>query len=208
MDIIKYYKIDTLLSLDIRYKKEEIPNKRNMNMFIQSDGEIKYNYTKHNLLPFAEFDYIPGNESFQVIDTKYGKWSVVICYDINYPMFINSLSKKNIDVLIVPSWDYPDVAEFQSLEARYKAIEGGFNLIKNTAYGVVIASDFKGRILNYFSGINGQDFFVVSELYKYGKITLYSYIGQWFNLIYLLGIFCVILWPNKELIENVKIKNI
>ena len=112
MDIIKYYKIDTLLSLDIRYKKEEIPNKRNMNMFIQSDGEIKYNYAKHNLLPFAEFDYIPGNESLQVIDTKYGKWSVVICYDINYPMFINSLSKKNIDVLIVPSWDYPDVAEF------------------------------------------------------------------------------------------------
>ena len=58
LDIIKNYKIDTLLSLDIHLKKEEIPNKRNMNMFIQSNGEIKYNYTKHNLIPFAEFDYI------------------------------------------------------------------------------------------------------------------------------------------------------
>ena len=64
MDIIKYYKIDTLLSLDIRYKKEEIPNKRNMNMFIQSDGEIKYNYTKHNLLPFAEFDNLISWKNF------------------------------------------------------------------------------------------------------------------------------------------------
>ena len=122
LDIIKNYKIDTLLSLDIHLKKEEIPNKRNMNMFIQSNGEIKYNYTKHNLIPFAEFDYIPSNEPLQLINTKYGKLSVVICYDINYPMFINSLSKKNIDILIVPSSDYPGVAEFQSMEARYKAI--------------------------------------------------------------------------------------
>ena len=61
-------------------------------------------------------------ERSKTINTKYGKLSVVICYDINYPLFINSLSKKNIDILIVPSWDYPGVAEFQSMEARYKAI--------------------------------------------------------------------------------------
>ena len=207
IDIIKYYKIDTLLSLDIFLKKEEIPNKRNMNMFIQSNGEIKYNYTKHNLIPIVEFEFIPSKEPFQVINTKYGKLSVVICYDINYPIFINSLSKKNIDILIVPSWDYPGVAEFQSMEARYKAIEGGFNLIKNTADGVTIASDYKGRILNYFSGRDGQDFFIVSELYKHGRVTLYSYIGQWFNYIYLIGIFFVIFCRNSEIIENIKIKN-
>ena len=207
LDLIKYYKIDTLLSLDIRYKKAEIRSKQNMNMFIQSNGEIKYNYTKHNLIPIVEFDYIPSNEPLQVINTKYGKLSVVICYDINYPMFINSLSKKNIDILIVPSWDYPGVAEFQSKEARYKAIEGGFNLIKNTANGVVIASDYKGRILNYFSGKDCQDYFIVSELYKHGVITLYSYIGQWFNFIYLIGIFIVIYWPNNELNEELKIKS-
>ena len=207
LDMVKYYKIDTLLSLDIRYKKEEIPNKRNMNMFIQSNGEIKYNYTKHNLLPFAEFDYFPTDEPLQVVNTKYGKLSAVICYDVNYPIFINSLSKMNLDILIVPSWDYSSVAEFQSQEARYKAIEGGFNLIKNTAEGVVIASDYKGRILNYFSAKGCEDYFIVSELYKHGVVTLYSYIGQWFNLIYLLGIFIVIYWPDNELIEKVKIKN-
>ena len=207
LDMIKYYKIDTLLSLDIHYKKEEIPNKRNMNMFIQSNGEIKYNYTKHNLLPFAEVDYFPTDEPLQVVNTKYGKLSAVICYDVNYPIFINSLSKMNLDILIVPSWDYSSVAEFQSQEARYKAIEGGFNLIKNTADGVVIASDYKGRILSYFFGFENQDYFIVSEVYKHGVVTLYSYIGQWFNLIYLLGIFIVIYWPENELNEKVKIKN-
>ena len=207
LEMIKYYKINTLLSLDIRYKKPEIRSKQNMNMYIQSNGEILYNYTKHNLIPFVEFDYFPSKEPLKVLNTNFGKLSTVICYDINYPIFINSLSRKNLDILIVPSWDYPGVAEFQSKEARYKAIEGGFNLIKNTANGVVIASDYKGRILNYFSGKNCQDYFIVSELYKHGIVTLYSYIGQWFNFIYLIGIIIVIYWPNNELIEKEKIKN-
>ena len=207
LEMIKYYKINTLLSLDIRYKKPEIRSKQNMNMYIQSNGEIIYNYTKHNLIPFVEFDYFPSKEPLKVLNTNFGKLSTVICYDINYPIFINSLSRKNLDILIVPSWDYPGVAEFQSKEARYKAIEGGFNLIKNTANGVVIASDYKGRILNYFSGKNCQDYFIVSELYKHGIVTLYSYIGQWFNFIYLIGIIIVIYWPNNELIEKEKIKN-
>ena len=39
----------------------------------------------------------------------------------------------------------------------------------------------------------------MSEVYKHGKITLYSFIGQWFNFIYLFGIFFVIYcFENKE----------
>ena len=206
LDMVKYYNIDTLLSLDIRYKMKEIRSKQNMNIYIQSNGEIIYNYTKHNLIPFVEFDYFPSNSPLQVLNTKMGKLSTVICYDINYPMFINSLSRKNLDILIVPSWDYPGVAEFQSKEARYKAIEGGFNLIKNTANGVVIASDYKGRILNYFSGKDCQDYFIVSELYKHGVKTLYSYIGQGFNFIYLIALLIVIYWKDVEQFGSDKIK--
>ena len=206
LDMVRYYNIDTLLSLDIRYKMKEIRSKQNMNIYIQSNGEILYNYTKHNLIPFVEFDYFPSNSPLQVLNTKMGKLSTVICYDINYPMFINSLSRKNLDILIVPSWDYPGVAEFQSKEARYKAIEGGFNLIKNTANGVVIASDYKGRILNYFSGKDCEDYFIVSELYKHGVKTLYSYIGQGFNISYLIVLLIVIYWKDDEKFGNDKIK--
>ena len=163
INFVKFFKINTLISLDIRYKRSETRSKQNMNLFIDDKGKILYEYTKHNLIPFVEFDYFPSKEPLQAINTKLGKISTVICYDINYPLFINSLSRNHLDMLIVPSWDYPGVAEFQSKEARYKAIEGGFNLIKNTANGVVIASDYKGRILSYFSGENCEDYFIVSE---------------------------------------------
>ena len=202
LKFVKIYKINTLLSLDIRYKRKEIRNKQNMNIFINYKGEILYEYTKHNLIPFVEFDYFPTKEPLKIIETKIGKMSTVICYDINYPMFINSLSRKNLDLLIVPSWDYPGVAEFQSKEARYKAIEGGFNLIKNTANGVVIASDYKGRILTYFYDENCKDYFIVSEIYKNGIKTLYSYIGNIFNFIYLIALILVIYYPDKKNIEK------
>ena len=207
INYVKFFKINTLISLDIRYKRNEVRSKQNMNIFIDDKGKILYQYTKHNLIPFVEFDYFPSKEPLQAINTKLGKMSTVICYDINYPLFINSLSRNHLDMLIVPSWDYPGVAEFQSKEARYKAIEGGFNLIKNTANGVVIASDYKGRILSYFSGENCQDYFIVSELYKHGVKTLYSYIGRFFNFIYLISLIFVIYYPDEEDdIKQLKIK--
>ena len=204
LNIVKFYKINTLMSLDIRYKKKEVRSKQNMNIFINDKGKILYEYTKHNLIPFVEFDYFPSKESLKVLNTSLGRMSTVICYDINYPIFINSLSRQNLDILIVPSWDYIGVAEFQSKEARYKAIEGGFNLIKNTANGVVIASDYKGRILTYYSGKDCQDYFIVTELYKHGVKTLYSYIGRVFNLVYLIALIIIIYYQENEN-ENVVI---
>ena len=84
-----------------------------MNLYINDKGEILYEYTKHNLIPFVEYDYFPLKKPLKALNTKIGRFSTVICYDINYPIFINFLSRNNLDVLIVQSWDYPGVSEFQ-----------------------------------------------------------------------------------------------
>lgn len=81
-----------------------------MNIFIK--GQILYNYTKHNLIPFVEDDHISSKHPLKVLNTKIGKISTVNCYDINYPMFINSLSKNHLDILIVSSWDYQVLPNF------------------------------------------------------------------------------------------------
>ena len=122
-----------------------------------------------------------------------GKLTIAICYDINFPYFINSLSRKHFDILLIPSWDWEGIAEFHSNNAKYRAIEGGFNLIKNTVNGITISIDAKGRVLSYHIGRDYGDYFLTSTVNKKGIKTLYSYIGFLFNFLYIIVLCCILI---------------
>lgn len=184
------YHIFILLPLDIA---EDEKNFKNEAILISDEGEVLYNYQKQHFVPIIEKDYYEDMDKVEVIETKLGKLTTVICYDINYPNFINSLSRKHFDILLVPSWDWPGMAEYHSNEIRYRAIEGGFNLVKNTANGIVISSDTRGRTLTYFIGNGYEDYFIISTINKKGVKTFYSYIGFIFNYLYILCLACILI---------------
>ena len=153
-----------------------------------------------------ESEYYEDLDELKVIDTKYGRISIVICYDINFPNFINSLGKKHIDLLFAPAWDWDSIAEWHSNDARYRAIEGGFNLIKNTANGIIITTDDRGRALTYFIARDNEDYNVVSTLRIKGSKTLYSYICEFFNYFYLVALILVL--TLDKIIEWYKLKKL
>ena len=184
------YHIFILLPIDV---EEDRTSNKNEAILISDEGELLYQYQKQHLVPIIEKDYYEDMEKVEVIETKLGKLTTVICYDINYPYFINSLSRKHFDILLVPSWDWPGIAEYHSNEIRYRAIEGGFNLVKNTANGIVISSDTRGRTLSYYIGKDCEDYFVISTVNKKGVKTLYSYIGFLFNYLYILCLICILI---------------
>lgn len=183
------YNINTALTLDVEFN-----NKTNQNMaiFISNNGEVLYTYSKHHLIPYVEMDYTEGDSDIKILDTNMGKLTIVICYDIDFPNFINNISRKHIDLLLVLSWDYPGIAEYHSNEARYRAIEGGFNLIKNTAHGNTIVSDYKGNILSTYFSQECEDYFVISNINNHRVKALYSYIGFFFNYLYLIAIAAIL----------------
>ena len=190
-ELAKQYNIYVLLPLDICYDEF---NNTNEAILINNNGTILYNYQKQHLIPYIEKDYYEYMDEVKAIDTNLGiKMTVAICYDINFPYFLNSLSRNHFDLLLVPSWDWDGIAEFHSNEAKYRAIEGGFNLIKNTANGIVISNDYKGRTLSYYIGKNCEDYFVISTVNKKGVKTLYSYIGFLFNYLYIFAFICVLI---------------
>ena len=129
----------------------------------------------------------------EVIDTNLGKITTVICYDINFPYFINLLSRKHFDLLLVPSWDWDGIAEYHSNEVKYKAIEGGFNVVKNTANGIVLSCDTKGRTLSYYIGRDCEDYFIINTVNQKGIKTLYSYIGFLFNYLYIISLVAILI---------------
>ena len=135
-----------------------------------------------------EPEYHTNMTEFKIFDTELGSLGVVICYDIDYPDYLNQLSRLGLDTLLVPSWDWKAVTEFHSTELRFRAIENGFNTMKVTANGITLSTDYKGRFLSFLKGDKCEEFFVLTSLYKKGTKTLYSKIGGFFNYIYLVAL--------------------
>jgi len=184
--------IFVLLPLDIAQDDEGEDN-TNEAILISDKGKPIYYYIKQHLVPYLEIDYSTPSDEVKVVNTTLGKMTVVICYDINFPYFINNLSREHFDILLIPSWDWDGIAEFHSFELRYRTIENGFNAIKNTANGNTISIDYKGRILSYFISKECEDYFLVNTINIKGVTTLYSYIGIYFNYLYLLVIICILI---------------
>ena len=189
-ELAEKYNIFIVLPLDV---EEDEHHNTNEAILISEKGDVLYNYQKQHLIPYIEKDYYENMDKVEVIDTKYGKLTTAICYDINFPYFLNLLSRKHFDLLLVPSWDWEGIAEYHSNELKYRAIEGGFNAIKNTANGITISNDAKGRTLTYYREKDYEDYFVISTVNRKGVKTLYSYIGFLFNYIYIISIICILI---------------
>ena len=188
-ELAKLYSIYVLLALDVCHNETYCTNEA---VLISDKGDILYEYQKQHLIPFTESIYYENMEKTYTVNTSFGNVGVVICYDINYPNYLNSLSREHFDLLLVPSWDWDSIAEWHSNEAKYRAIEGGFNLVKITAHGYVISCDTRGRTLSYVRN-EGKDYNVINTVNNKGVKTLYSYIGIFFNYLYLIALVAIIL---------------
>ena len=205
------YNIFVVLPLDVVYGNYN----KNEAILISNKGKVLYNYEKNHLIPLIESKYRSNMTDFKTFKTDFGYFGVVICYDSDFAMYINHLSRLGLDTLLLPSWDWDSITDFHSLGNRFRSIENGFNTIKSAANGIALSYDYKGRILSYFQPSKCEDYFILSTLYKRGTWTLYSKIGKFFNYIYLIALIILViigrLTMNKEnimKIEKLKLKKI
>ena len=181
---------------------------KNEAILISDKGTILYNYQKKNLIPIMESEFINDMTEYKTVNTDIGYLTLAICYDINFPDYLNQLSRLGLDTLLVPSWDWDGITDYHSYNLRIRAIENGFNTMKSTAHGITLSNDYKGRILSYYRPNFCEDHFVLSSLYKRGTKTLYSYIGKFFNYLYLITLIIVVIIGRCSMInENNKETN-
>ena len=180
--LAKKYNIFVVLTLDVEYDKDYCKNEA---ILISDRGNILYNYEKKNLIPIMESEYHSNMTEYKTFNTELGQLGVVICYDIDFPYYLNRLSSLGLDTLLIPSWDWDGITEFHSAELRFRSIENGFNTMKSTANGITLSTDYKGRFLSYFQPNKCEDYYILSTVFKRGSRTLYLYIGIFFNYFYL-----------------------
>ena len=164
----------------------------NKSVMITPQGDIAYQYVKHNLLIGPESETtLRGPRVIDVIDTPYGRLSSVICLDMEYPAFMRLAGKQGVDIMLSGAIDGTTSSKgnpLHSIMASYRTIEEGFSLGRAGFYGQNEAVDYQGRLLGAANHFTAGDRTVVAHLPIKGSRTLYSRLGDFFPLLCAAGL--------------------
>ena len=159
----------------------------NKQLLINNKGQIEIDYTKRYLLGFGKHGetgvFKKGPEVIQTADTHYGRIGISICRDMSFPPYIRQAGKKNVDIMLSPSYDFP-----KSTSCLYslRSIENGFSFIRPVYNGISFAVDYNGKLLAQMDSDKTEDGILYANVPIKSIQTIYSIIGD------LLGWLCVI----------------
>ena len=180
------YLVFPLATIETNIAKRQEPQLvvENKSVMITPQGEIAYQYVKHNLLIGWESEHaVRGERQIEVIDTPYGKLSSVICLDMEYPDFMRLAGQQGVDIMLSGAIDGTPSSQgnpLHAIMASYRTIEEGFSLARGGFYGQNEAVDYQGRTVARANHYNGDDRTVVAQLPIEGAHTIYSQIGDVF----------------------------
>jgi apolipoprotein N-acyltransferase len=164
---------------------------RNSSVLFTPEGETGWEYAK--AFPAAGFEDVftePGAREIPYLDTPYGRIGQVICADMIHPGYLRQAAAKDIDLLLVPSWDTAAHTPSFTFASAYRTVEDGFTMVRITGDGQSAVID------PYYRNWAAQSSFDHGTINFYANVpvvsrtTFYGVIGFCFP--YLAGL-CLIL---------------
>jgi apolipoprotein N-acyltransferase len=131
---------------------------------------------------------VPGDGKLRALDTPDGRLSSIICFDGDFPQLLAQAGTLGADVMLDPSNDWRAIDPWHTQMASFRAIEQGFNLIRQTSQGLSAAFDYQGRRLAAMDHYQTADYAMVSQVPTRGVRTIYSRLGDWFAWLCLAGL--------------------
>lgn len=103
-------------------------------------------YFKSRPVPGAE-NSVPGGTPPFEFDTPWGRMALVICFDADFNQWIRVLDSKKLRALFVPSFDWEDINPYHTQMAGFRAVEGGYPVVRIAQTGLSALFNAKGRQL-------------------------------------------------------------
>src|SRR5437764_320986 len=100
--------------------------------------------------------------------------------DEDFPQLVAQGGTLGADVVLDPSNDWPAIDPWHTQMASFRAIEQGFNLVRQTSQGLSAAFDYQGRRLAAMDHYQTTDYAMVSQVHTRGARTVYSRLTDWF----------------------------
>lgn len=158
---------------------EQAPNIRNQAILVTPAGKTAWIYDKSHPIPVLE-PYDAGPGELPVEDTPFGRLSTAICYDVDFPGTMRQGAERGADIMLLPSNEWEGIKKLHAERALFRAVEGGYSLVRPVSRGHSTVTDHQGRALatsDYFD-TNGDP--MVASVPAKGVTTVYGRIGDTF----------------------------
>ncbi len=154
---------------------------QNKLVLIDPTGYIKWQYLKARPTPGPEAAAaVKSDGRLRALDTPYGRIMGAICYDTDFPSLIAQAGASDADIVISPAGDWKAIDPRHTEMASFRAIEQGFNIVRQSKGGLSAAYDYQGRLLGQMDEYHAKDLSLVVEVPIGGVRTIYSRLGNWF----------------------------
>jgi len=174
-------------------------NKFLENKFILFDqtGKKAIDYWKNIAVPGGEAEVSNIKDTgILKTETTYGTVASAICFDLDCPDFLKQA--KGSDILLAPSNDWKEIDPLHTDMAKFRAIEQGFNLIRQTSFGLSQGSDYTGKVISEMDHFTDDGKVLITQLPTKGIKTIYSIIGDTFIVFCLLLLISIIVFLKKK----------
>jgi apolipoprotein N-acyltransferase len=99
---------------------------------------------------------------------------------MDFPGFINQLHDKNVDIMLVPGYDWPVITPYHTYVSSFRALELGFNMVRSASKGLSASFNYKGQLLSSMDYYKTNELILYSDIPTKGQKTLYSILGDYF----------------------------
>ena len=154
---------------------------QNKLVLIDPSGNIVWQYLKAHPTPGPESTLSVTSEGkLRSLGSHYGRISAAICYDMDFPRLIAQAGKLRAGILLSPASDWRAIDPRHTQIASFRAIEQGFNLVRQANAGLSAAYDYQGHTLAAVDAYTSPNADLIAEIPTQGTLTIYSILGDWF----------------------------
>ncbi|MEZ4796329.1 MAG: nitrilase-related carbon-nitrogen hydrolase [Flavobacteriaceae bacterium] len=135
---------------------------------------------------------VKGDQKLRIVETPYGKITGIICWDADFPSTIRQVSTNDVDILFISAADWKGIVPTHNDQARFRAIENGCSIVRQTLDGVSFIADSRGRYLHKVNHFQTDEWVLSGYVPDKRVPTLYSIIGDLFGWLSILALFFII----------------
>lgn len=121
-----------------------------------------------------------GKRQIQSVDSPHGRLAIAICYDLDFPHYIQQVGAAGADLLLVPASDWEAIKWPHHVSATFRAVENGVPLLRATRWGLSAVIDPYGRTLAQLDPFVASSHALVAQFPLGAVRTIYTRFGDGF----------------------------